>query len=143
MYLWCQNPTEVRRAAGDSDNSFRAIVHKLLINANIHTPIHERFAEMEMVGDEVLLLLPDQAHANLQPFIKVSADGLLLFSLTKAELVENMHQIDLSPCPDPNIKVGSVFGGRSGGVLDLYAPGVTKVNLGCYHFFVYLRTNGR
>jgi hypothetical protein len=98
---------------------------------------------MKMAVDEVSLLLADQARANLQPFITVIADGLLLFYLTKPELVEHMHQIDLSPCPDPNIKVGSVFGDRSGGVLDLYAPGVAKANLGCYHFFVYLRTSGR
>ena len=112
MYPWFENPTEVGRAANYSEKSFRASVYKLLAKANIHTPIHERLAEMKRAGNEVLLLLADPARENLQPLIKVSADSFLAFDLTRPDPVESMHLIDLSPCPDPNINVGSVFWGQ-------------------------------
>jgi phage terminase small subunit len=92
-YLRCWNATQAARIAGYSEKSIRSVASEALANPNIRAYIQARLVELKMFSDEVLLLLADQARADMTLFTQVTPSGYIYLDFSTPEAIANRRWI--------------------------------------------------
>jgi phage terminase small subunit len=92
-YLQGWNATEAAKVAGYSEKTAYSLGSRLLKNVEVMAFIQERMAELKMFSDEVLLLLADQARANMALFTKVTPGGFIYLDFSTPEAIKNRRWI--------------------------------------------------
>jgi phage terminase small subunit len=92
-YLQGWNATEAAKAAGYSEKTAYSLGSRLLKHVEVMAFVQERMAELKMFSDEVLLLLADQARANMALFTKVTPGGFIYLDFSTPEAIANRRWI--------------------------------------------------
>jgi len=70
------NGAEAARLAGYAEESARQTAHKLLTKDYIQAAVKERFAELTMSADEVLIRLTEHGRSDLGKFIELTSEQI-------------------------------------------------------------------
>jgi phage terminase small subunit len=92
-YLRCWNATKAAKAAGYSAKTARTMGSENLAKPDVQAIIQARLVELKMFSDEVLLLLADQARADMTLFTQVTPSGYIYLDFSTPEAIANRRWI--------------------------------------------------
>lgn len=122
-YLKCRNATKAAIAAGYSEKTARFQGSRLLTNVNISAEIEQAFKESAMSAAEVIMLLSDQARADMGPYQddaggldyrKLKADGkthlVKKYKITRGPAGRATYEIETYDAQAALVNLGKIHG---------------------------------
>ena len=92
-YLHCWNATQAAKRAGYSAKTARSIGSENLTKPDIRAAIQARLGDLKLSANEVLARLSEQARGSIQPFVKITPDGLVRFDFSNPEALDHLYLI--------------------------------------------------